>query len=753
MARGASILYVYSTDVFTSAQYAIDHTPLLAPVMSFSYGGCEADNLGVLDMDRTLAQQAVGEGITWVASSGDTAAAACDSETAAEATLGLAVEVPASIPEVTAVGGTEFDEGFGSYWSFSNTGNLGSALSYIPEMAWNDTASRGTLSGGGGGVSIHYPTPAWQSGAGFPNDGFRDVPDVAFTASADHDGYMICTGGSCPNSANGFTAIGGTSASAPVFAGILTLLNQYEVAIGTQAKTGLGNVNPKLYALAQSTANGVYHDVTVGNNIVPCQIGTPNCTTGFFGYSARPGYDQATGLGSVDATNLLVAWAPPPLTISGRVTYTGNGLNGVTMTLSGSAQHTTVTSGAGNYSFNVQSGGTYTVTPSLAGYTFVPSSATFNGISANQTANFTAQCGYAISPAAPYVDDASQTSLLSITAGPGCGWTASAGGFISITAGASGTGNGTVSFKVTANTSGAARTGTMTVAGQAVTVTQRATAEIFADVPPTAYYFDFANIMYQSGITAGCSTTPADYCPNATTTRGEMAVFLITAIEHGNSFSYTTTPYFSDVPASSPFFKFVQKLKDLGITGGCTATTYCPNNSVTRGEMAVFIITSRYERTPYSYPTTPYFTDVPASYAFFPFIQKMAQAGITAGCGGGQYCPNQTLTRGQMAVFIVTGLLNELLPGTPLLISAAPNSAAPGQTVTVTLTGANTHFVGGASQVTGPPGITLSNIAVSSGTSLTVRVAVGASVTPNPTTLVVNTGTEEAVLPNGFVVQ
>jgi photosystem II stability/assembly factor-like uncharacterized protein len=441
-------------------------------------------------------------------------------------------------------------------------------------------------------------------------------------------------------------------------------------------------------------------------------------------------------------------------TISGQVTLSGSGLSGVTMTLIGSQSGAATTDGFGNYSFTVPAGGNFTVTPSLAGYTFTPPSQTFSNLSGNQTANFTAQCG-SVSPLAIYLDSTSQTGpALNVTAGPGCAWSASAGGPITITSGASGTGNGTVTFTVTANSSGAVQTGTLTVAGRTVTVTQRATAEIFADVTPPAYYFDFADLMHQAGITAGCSAQPLDYCPNATTTRGEMAVFLIAAIEGGNSFAYTTTPYFTDVPPSSPYFKFIQKLKDLGITGGCTATTYCPDDAVTRGEMAVFIIASRYETTSYTYPSTPYFTDVPPSNLFFPFVQKMAQAGITAGCAPGLYCPNETLTRGQMAVFIVTGLLNELLPaGTPLIASAVPNSASPGQVVTVTLNGVNTHFVQGTTQVAAPAGVTASNITVLSGTNLTVQLAVGASVVPNPKSIVVTTGTEEAVLPNGFLVQ
>ncbi|MGA2589532.1 MAG: protease pro-enzyme activation domain-containing protein [Bryobacteraceae bacterium] len=756
VARNATIIYVYSTDVFTSAQYAIDQSPILAPVMSFSYGGCEAEDLSFLDSDRTLAQQAVAEGITWVASSGDTAAAECDSDTASEATHGLAVEVPSSIPEVTAVGGTEFNEGFGSYWSFTNGPNLGSALSYIPEMAWNDTASRGTLSGGGGGVSIHYPVPSWQTGAGFPNNGFRDVPDVAFTASADHDGYMICTQGSCPNSAQGFTPIGGTSASTPVFAGILTLLNQYLVTIGAQAQVGLGNINPKLYSLAQNAAAAVYHDITVGNNIVPCQIGTPNCTTGSFGYNAGPGYDMATGLGSVDGTNLLVGWAPAPLTISGQVTLSGNALNGVTMNLSGALVRSTTTSGSGGYGFYVEAGGPFTVTPSLAGFTFIPPSTTFSNMTVNETANFTAQCGYSVSPSAPYLDSTSQAGpTLNVTAGPGCGWTSSAGGFISLTSGASGFGDGTATFTVTANSSGVDRTGTLTVAGQTITVTQRETATIFTDVSPSTFYFDGVNIMYTSGITNGCSTSPLMYCPNDDTTRGQMAVFIVRSVLGGDNFTYSPTPYFTDVPPSYQFFKWIQKLKELGITTGCTATTYCPADDVTRGEMAAFIIRARYGPTAtFNYPTVPYFTDVPPSYPFFADIQKMAEVGITNGCSATLFCPGEYLTRGEMALFVVRGMLNQLLPaGAAILTTASPNTATLGQVLTVTLTGVNTHFAQGTSQVTTAPGITPSNVTVTSGTTLTVQLTVASNATAGPYSLVVTTGTEEAVLPNGFTVQ
>src|SRR5208337_4389903 len=109
------------------------------------------------------------------------------------------VSLPASVPEVTAVGGMEFNEGSGNYWSGTNGPYGGSALSYIPEVAWNDTAASlafgGTISASGGGVSSVYKKPTWQTGPGVPNDGARDVPDVALNASNAHDSYYIVSEG------------------------------------------------------------------------------------------------------------------------------------------------------------------------------------------------------------------------------------------------------------------------------------------------------------------------------------------------------------------------------------------------------------------------------------------------------------------------------------------------------------------------------------------------------------------------------
>jgi subtilase family serine protease len=127
------------------------------------------------------------------------------------------------------VGGTEFNEGNGTYWSATNNANQSSALSYIPEKSWNDSAATIAAGGGlaatGGGASIIFSKPSWQTGTGVPSDGARDVPDVAFDASNDHDPYLIYSSG-------GPYYVGGTSASTPVFSGILALLNQYLVSKG-----------------------------------------------------------------------------------------------------------------------------------------------------------------------------------------------------------------------------------------------------------------------------------------------------------------------------------------------------------------------------------------------------------------------------------------------------------------------------------------------------------------------------------------
>jgi subtilase family serine protease len=410
VAQNASILFitaaVSNNGVFAAAQYAVDNK--LAPVISMSYGGCESSNAGFIPTYETdPMQKASAFGITFVASSGDTGAAACDAGDTPPiivASQGLSVNYPASSPEVTGVGGNEFNEGSGTYWNGSDA-NGGTAVSYIPEMAWNDTTFNGTLSASGGGASScglstlsgtctgGFPKPSWQTGTGVPADSVRDVPDVAMSASADHDGYIVCDSGSCASGiGNSPQIVGGTSASAPVFGGIVTLLNQF------LGGSGLGNINSRLYQLAQNSSNGVFHDVTTGNNIVPCANPSPNCPTKApfqFGYSATKGYDQVTGLGSLDAhalaTNFSVSKiatsvalsAPPTPVVAGtsvRFTATVSHTSGTTAPtgtvkfnngpndsspLLGTA--TLASNGTANFMTSLLAGGTYSVTATYEG--------------------------------------------------------------------------------------------------------------------------------------------------------------------------------------------------------------------------------------------------------------------------------------------------------------------------------------------------------------------------------------------------
>jgi uncharacterized protein (TIGR03437 family) len=296
VAPGATIIYVYAISVMTAVQYAVDQR--VAPIISMGFGECEPRHSVLY---QPIAQQANAEGITWVASSGDSGAAGCDVQQALpQATKGLAVQMPASVPEVTAVGGTEFNDASGAYWNATNNSQDGSALSYIPEEGWNDTFTLGYLASSTGGASIFFPKPAWQTGPGVPSDGARDVPDIALSASWNHDGYWLYSDGQ-------LMIVGGTSVTAPQFAGFLALLNEYLISKGATSSPGLGNINPVLYHLAQ-TAPSAFHDITTSNNVVPCMQGTPNCATGSFGYNAAVGYDLVTGLGSPDFYNLAVNW-------------------------------------------------------------------------------------------------------------------------------------------------------------------------------------------------------------------------------------------------------------------------------------------------------------------------------------------------------------------------------------------------------------------------------------------------------------
>jgi pseudomonalisin len=294
VAPAAAVKFVVGASTATtdgidlSAQYVVNH--VMAPVMSTSYGSCEAD-LGSTEMSfyNSLWQQAASEGISSFVSSGDSGAAGCYGDSSS-AGLGTGVNGLCSSPYATCVGGTAFNEGSASstYWSSRNGAGGGSALSYIPEEVWNESGSNGGsgFSASGGGASLYFSQPVWQkeiSGISAA-EGMRAVPDVAVSA-AGHDGYIIVEDGN-------YFIISGTSAASPSFAGLMALV------VESAGGLGQGNANPALYALLNASRNP-FHATPSGSNSVPGVTG--------FTASAAP-YNLATGLGSVDGTILAGVW-------------------------------------------------------------------------------------------------------------------------------------------------------------------------------------------------------------------------------------------------------------------------------------------------------------------------------------------------------------------------------------------------------------------------------------------------------------
>jgi subtilase family serine protease len=331
MAPGANILFVYtgsstSYGVFDAVTYAIDEK--LAPIISLSYSTCE---VALTSSDVTtlegIFQQGAAQGQTAVTASGDQGSTACSGDTqlttAQQETV--SVNYPASSAYVTGIGGTEISAADSvstnsTYWVAQGSSDIiTSAKTYIPEVAWNDDTSGQPLSASGGGTSTFVARPSWQTGVpGIPSGSFRLVPDVAFYSSPAYPGYLYCTSdtanwntgqtGSCGNgfrastTDNSLTVAGGTSFATPIFAGMIAILNQ---KLGYTS--GQGNINPTLYKLASNSATyaSAFHDVTTGNN--DCTAGSTYCssTTGF---SASTGYDEVTGLGSIDLNNIAGVW-------------------------------------------------------------------------------------------------------------------------------------------------------------------------------------------------------------------------------------------------------------------------------------------------------------------------------------------------------------------------------------------------------------------------------------------------------------
>jgi sugar lactone lactonase YvrE len=382
----------------------------LAPVISLSLTECEMYSGSVWSY---LWEQAAAQGITVMVSSGDAGSAGCDDFDVQEyAVGGQAVNGIGSTPYNVSVGGTDFHYSSSSlltnYWAndgtnfpVNNSTPVTTLLSPVPEQAWNDsqyspnllsyyqlTGGQTTIVAGSGGASTcgvattdpqtgqesctPYPKPVWQTGSGVPTDGARDLPDVSLFAAngLNYSFYPICANaGDCQPVTAGasvqFSGAGGTSASSPAFAGIMALVNQ---------KTGSrqGQADFVLYPLAAQYPNS-FHDVTAGNNAVPCNIDTTSygvpsngciavfnpltvtdpyygtATEGVIGtgsaeeYKAGTGYDLASGLGSIDAYNLVNNWSKVAFNTT-TTTLTPSATtfaHGTSVTISGSVTGTT----------------------------------------------------------------------------------------------------------------------------------------------------------------------------------------------------------------------------------------------------------------------------------------------------------------------------------------------------------------------------------------------------------------------------
>lgn len=404
VAKGATIDFVIAEGTETTAgtdlaaEYVVDNN--LAPVVTESFGQCES-SLGNNNayFEALLWEQAAAQGITAIVSAGDNGSAGCDDpNTQNVAVSGAAVNGIASTPFNVAAGGTDFDVTAANYqstyWSAAPGATVGgipdvSALSYIPETTWNDSCAQnstgaitgcsptnGGIAAGSGGASncaaqdstgacYYYPKPSWQtvasgSGLNAGTDLARDLPDVSLFSAGGYVSnsfYVICeqdqdvNDAACTLSTSGsfgFVGVGGTSAAAPTFAGMMALVNQ-NIAVNNPSVSGRqGNANYVLYNLAAkqnaaATSGGyscnsstgpnsacIFNDVTKGNNSVPCAGGSPGCSntssaagvygveesynvnTGALGnnlaWKTGPGLDLATGLGSVNAFNLVSNW-------------------------------------------------------------------------------------------------------------------------------------------------------------------------------------------------------------------------------------------------------------------------------------------------------------------------------------------------------------------------------------------------------------------------------------------------------------
>src|SRR5882762_8880648 len=583
-------------------------------IMSISYGQCETVNGAAANVAYNSAyQQAVAEGVSVFVAAGDSGAAGCDNSVS-EATHGIAANAFASTPNNVAVGGTDFSDTYSgtnaTYWNSSNTSAFGSAISYIPEIPWNDSCAGALLTayvgysptygstslcndpvygslfqttvGGGGGPSQcatgapstssvvsgtcqGWPKPSWQSVLGNPNDGVRDTPDVSLFAA---DGlwshfYIFCWsdtahgGAACGADPSAWSGAGGTSFASPIMAGIQALINQkaggpqgnpahvyYQLAAAEYGSSGSSSCNSNNGNAVAS--NCIFYDVTLGDMDVDC-VG-PNCfladgTVGVLStsnssfapaYGTTTGWDFATGIGTVNAANLVNNWpsstpqpsfsvsaSPPSLTFfqgaAGSTTITVNPLNGFSgnVNLTASGLPTGVTASFGTNPAMTSSLMTLSATGTVAVGTYT---ITVTGVSGSLSS--TATISLTVSPVGNYTLSSSPSNVTIVQGAAGASTitvTPLNGFNSSVSLSASGLPSGvTASFNptstassstltLTASSTATTGTVTVTVAGTSGSLTNSTTVSLTVNAPPNFALSVSPNSLTMSQGTIGTS--------------------------------------------------------------------------------------------------------------------------------------------------------------------------------------------------------------------------------------------------------
>ncbi|MBK9603265.1 MAG: S8 family serine peptidase [Anaerolineales bacterium] len=185
-------------------------------------------------------------------------------------------------------------------------------------------------------------------------------------------------------------------------------------------------------------------------------------------------------------------------------------------------------------------------------------------------------------------------------------------------------------------------------------VTLASAIPTFEDVPLDYWARPYIERLYNSGITRGCGSNPLTYCPLDTVTRTQMAIFILRGI-HGNNYvpPNASGAVFTDVTADAFGAAWIEQFALEGITSGCGSGIFCPNDNVTRAQMAIFLLKGKHGSTYVPPAASGDFVDVPVGSFAADWIEQLAAEGITSGCGGGNFCPDQNVTRDQMAVFLV----------------------------------------------------------------------------------------------------